>query len=265
VELHLLNFPLELFDRSVQHTAALQRELDVIRVDERNRDRPPDRLGQLVEQLDLRFVGYRAAMAMIEELAATEASHHDVVIPVGDGPEEVAPAIEQLRDLMDEVDAYCEQGGELLTPPTPPDLLAFRQWLFDQVIGQLRGAAPVPWEPRPLAHDAAPVAGASPGAGADGSDAMAVLRPSGDLDLANAGKVREEIYAVHTERSGDLRIDLTDVRFIDSVGISVLVAAHRRFQADGRALEIVVPAHLRSNFEITGLTAYFDIVPGEPR
>jgi anti-anti-sigma factor len=258
MELRLLNFSLDLFDRSMQQLAALQRELDVIRVDERNRDRPPDRLARLVEELDARFVGYRAAMETIEALAESDASHHDVVIPVAGAPEEVVPAIEQLRDLMDEVDAYCAQGAELLTPPTPPDLLAFRVWLFGQVIGQLRGATPVPWDPR--ATDAA--APAPPPSSTSAS--AAVLRPAGDLDLVNAGRLREEIYTEHTARTGDLRIDLSDVPFIDSVGMSVLVAAHKRFQRDGRALEIVVPAHLRPNFEITGLVAFLDIVPAEP-
>ena len=258
MELRLLNFPLELFDRSVQQLAALQRELDVIRVDERNRDRPPDRLARLVEELDLRFVGYRAAMETIEALVESDASHHDVVIPVAGAPEEVAPAIEQLRDLMDEVDAYCAQGAELLTPPTPPDLLAFRVWLFEQVIGQLRGATPVPWDPLVTA------AAALPAPPPPSSVSAAVLRPGGDLDLVNAGRLREEIYTEHAARTGDLRIDLTDVPFIDSVGMSVLVAAHKRFQRDGRTLEIVVPAHLRPNFEITGLTAFLDIVPAEP-
>jgi anti-anti-sigma factor len=258
MELRLLNFPLDLFDRSMQQLAALQRELDVIRVDERNRDRPPDRLARLVEELDARFVGYRAAMETIEALAESDASHHDVVIPVAGAPEEVVPAIEQLRDLMDEVDAYCARGAELLTPPTPPDLLAFRVWLFGQVIGQLRGATPVPWDPR--ATDAA--APAPPPSSTSAS--AAVLRPAGDLDLVNAGRLREEIYTEHTARTGDLRIDLSDVPFIDSVGMSVLVAAHKRFQRDGRALEIVVPAHLRPNFEITGLVAFLDIVPAEP-
>jgi anti-anti-sigma factor len=258
MELRLLNFSLDLFDRSMQQLAALQRELDVIRVDERNRDRPPDRLARLVEELDARFVGYRAAMETIEALAESDASHHDVVIPVAGAPEEVVPAIEQLRDLMDEVDAYCAQGAELLTPPTPPDLLAFRVWLFGQVIGQLRGATPVPWDPR-----ATDPAGPAPPPLSTSASA-AVLRPAGDLDLVNAGRLREEIYTEHTARTGDLRIDLSDVPFIDSVGMSVLVAAHKRFQRDGRALEIVVPAHLRPNFEITGLVAFLDIVPAEP-
>jgi len=130
--------------------------------------------------------------------------------------------------------------------------------LLGQVIGQLRGADPVAWAPPgevtgPEAPDTV-----SP------LDARVVLRPSGDLDLARAGQVREEIYAVHAERTGALRVDLSDVRFIDSVGISVLVAAYKRFHRDGRTLEIVVPAHLRPNFEITGLTSFFDIVPAEP-
>jgi anti-sigma B factor antagonist len=95
-------------------------------------------------------------------------------------------------------------------------------------------------------------------------DGGAVVRPSGDFDLASAAEVREAIYAVQADRTDDLRVDLTDVSFIDSVGISVLVAAHKRFSRDGRALELVVPPHLRPNFEITGLTAFFRIVPADP-
>jgi anti-anti-sigma factor len=259
MELRLLNFSLDLFDRSMQHMAALQRELDVIRVDERNRDRPPDRLARLVEELDQRFVGYRAAMQTIEALLETDASHHDVVIPVAGVPGDVVPAIEELRDLMDEVDAYCAEGGELLTPPTPPDLLTFRAWLLGQVIDQLRGGEPVPWKPAAAAGAAEPSGTPRPS-----SEAPAVLRLTGDLDLAGAGLVREEIYAAHAEHTGNLRVDLSEVPFIDSVGISVLVTAHKRFARDGRALEIVVPARLQPNFEITGLTAFLDIVPGEP-
>jgi anti-anti-sigma factor len=165
--------------------------------------------------------------------------------------------IEQLRDLTEEVDVYCADGGELLTPPTPPDLLAFRRWLFDQVIGQLRGADPVPWEPPDLPPGDPDRTAGSP------AGPPAVVRVTGDLDLANAGRVRDEIYAVHAEHDGDVRVDLREVPFIDSVGISLLVAAHKRFRLDGRALVIVVPDHLRRNFEITGLSALFDIAPAE--
>jgi anti-anti-sigma factor len=257
MELLLPDFPVELFDRSLQHLAALQRELDVIRVDERDPRRPPDRLVRLVEDLDRRFVGYRAAMDMLDSLVTSQAEHHDVVIPVAGDPSEIAVAIEELRDLLDEVDSYCEQGGELLTRPTPPDLLRFRRWLFDQIIGQLRGHPPVAWTTR--ATRSGDTVAADVGTRREGS--MVTLEPSGDLDLATAGRVREAIYIVHSESDDDLRIDLSRVDFIDSVGFSVLIATHQRFERDHRRFEITVPERLRANFELLGLIGVLHITP----
>jgi anti-anti-sigma factor len=260
MEIRLLNFPLDLFERAMQHAAALQRELDVIRVDERQRDRPPDQLAQLVEELDLRFVGYRAAMEMLDALVTTHTGYHDVVIPVAGDPGEAAPAVEELRDLMDEVDVYCAEGGELLTPPMPPELAAFRRWLLDQVIGQLRGGSPSPWTAAApsLAAEEQPAALASSiEVVHDGS--TVILQPTGDLDLVSAGRIREAIYTVHSEHEGSLCIDLARVNFVDSVGLSVLVGAHKRFERDHRTLEIIVPEHLRANFEISGLTGVLNV------
>jgi anti-sigma B factor antagonist len=260
MEIRLLDFPLDLFERALQHAAALQRELDVIRVDERHREGPPDRLARLVEELDLRFVGYRAAMEMLDALVTTHTGYHDVVIPVAGDPGEAAPAVEALRDLMDEVDVYCAEGGELLTPPMPPKLVAFRGWLFEQVIGQLRGGSATPW----TAVASSPTGDERPAARASSIDIVhdgstVTLQPTGDLDLVTAGRVRDAIYEAHAEHEGSLRIDLARVDFVDSVGLSVLVGAHKRFERDHRTLEIVVPEHLRANFEMSGLAAVLNL------
>jgi anti-anti-sigma factor len=264
MELLLLDFPVDLFDRSLQHLAALQRELDVIRVDEREPGRPPDRLARLVDDLDGRFVGYRAAMDMLDALVTGRAQKHDVVIPVAGDPPEIAPAIEELRDLLDEVDSYCEQGGDLLTRPTPTELLRFRRWLFDQIIGQLRGQTPVAWTPPAAGRgDAVERAASVDDVGARRDGSTVTLEPSGDLDLATAGRVREAIHIVQSESDDDLRIDLSRVDFIDSVGFSVLIAAHQRFERDHRRLEITVPERLRASFRMLGLIDVLHITPAE--
>jgi PAS domain S-box-containing protein len=61
-----------------------------------------------------------------------------------------------------------EGAGALLTPPTPPEVRAFRRWVCRQVTEQRRGGAPEPWvadvgpelmvDPPPLEWDAGPVA-----------------------------------------------------------------------------------------------------------
>ena len=55
-------------------------------------------------------------------------------------------------------------------------------------------------------------------------------------------------------------VDLTDLSFIDSVGLSVLVSAHQRGEADGIPLEIhSVPPACRRVFEITRLDEVLDL------
>src|SRR4029079_8039366 len=78
-------------------------------------------------------------------LIAQGTDHADVVIPVLGDAEERAGAVQALAHLLDEMDACCEAGDQLLTVVTPPDLREFRAWLFREVVGQLRGATPSAW------------------------------------------------------------------------------------------------------------------------
>jgi anti-anti-sigma factor len=248
--IELLNFPVRLFERSMAHVAAVQREFDVVRVDDVPEGSAPGRLAVMVQELDTRFVGYRSTMAMLDALVEGGHDHEDVVIPVARPSEEIAVAIEGLRQLMDEVDIFCADGSELLTTPTPPDLVAFRGWLFEEVIGQLRGLAPEPWrDPEVESTPTQPThaARARDARGREGN------RLSGALDLDNSGELRESVQAVLTDDDLDLLIDLTDVEFVDSVILSVFVTAHKRFVADDRTVEFVVPRNLYDVMELTGL------------
>ena len=253
--IELIHFPVRLFERSMAHVAAVQREFDVVRVDDVPEGSAPGRLAVMVQELDTRFVGYRSTMEMLEALVEGGHDHEDVVIPVVRPSEEIAVAVEGLRQLMDEVDIFCADGSELLTPPTPPDLVAFRGWLFEEVIGQLRGLAPVPWrdpdvEYTPTAPSHPSVA--HPPVVGDARE-RDVIRLSGALDLDRSGELRESVQAVLTDDDQDLLIDLTDVEFVDSVILSVFVTAHKRFVADHRTVEFVVPRNLYDVMELTGL------------
>ena len=88
-----------------------------------------------------------------------------------------------------------------------------------------------------------------------------IVRPTGSIDLSTAATLRTSIFDAHGG-GGDVTVDLTGVEFVDSVGLSVLVAAHQRFVADGRSVDFVVPGHLLRTFEITGLTQVLLIRPG---
>lgn len=64
---------------------------------------------------------------------------------------------------------------------------------------------------------------------------------AGELDLASAKELSEELE--WAEIGGDaprrLVLDMTELEFIDSTGIAILVAANRRFNADGDCFSLV--------------------------
>jgi anti-anti-sigma factor len=255
VQLELLNFPVDRFQRALQHAAAVQRELDVLRVEGARAGRLPRRSDEIIADLDARFTGYRATMDMLDGLVAQGTDHADVTIPVLGEPEERADAIQALADLLDEMDAYCESGDQLLTVVTPPDLREFRAWLFTEVIGQLRGATPTAWS-RPDAPSAV-----EPVPAPSGDGEPLVVHESGALDLAQAARLREALQSAFTASDDDVIVDLTDVEFVDSVILSVFVTAHKRFAASDRNLALLVPPDLLRVFELTGLVGVLDVRP----
>lgn len=55
-----------------------------------------------------------------------------------------------------------------------------------------------------------------------------VVKVDGEIDVSNAADLRNALTSVLDGPAGDIEIDLTNVSYIDSTGIGVLVgAAHR--------------------------------------
>ncbi|HTW20259.1 MAG TPA: ATP-binding protein [Mycobacteriales bacterium] len=49
-----------------------------------------------------------------------------------------------MADQLDEADASCRRG-ELLTPPSTPEVVRFRRWYTDEIVRQLSGQAATSW------------------------------------------------------------------------------------------------------------------------
>lgn len=64
-----------------------------------------------------------------------------------------------------------------------------------------------------------------------------VLKLSGELDVASSGALEQSVDEVSDYDR--LVIDLSDLEFIDSTGLSVLVAAHQQAVAAGREFCVV--------------------------
>lgn len=92
-------------------------------------------------------------------------------------------------------------------------------------------------------------------------DGIPVLRLAGEVDLAAAPAVRDRLSALAQGLVGRAQegpaavvLDLGQVTFIDSTGLSMLVAAHGRFSETGAELRVAsLPARVRRVLELTGL------------
>jgi len=67
-----------------------------------------------------------------------------------------------------------------------------------------------------------------------------VVRVSGEVELPNVGALRDAIDTAASKAPDGFVIDLSDVQYIDSAGISALVFAYRRICPTGGKLAVVV-------------------------
>jgi anti-sigma B factor antagonist len=89
-----------------------------------------------------------------------------------------------------------------------------------------------------------------------------VVAVRGEIDLFTAPELKQVV--TDAIESGERRvvIDLTDVSFLDSTALGVLIGAVKRLRSRGGALAIVnTEPSITKTFEITGLDQIFTILP----
>jgi anti-sigma B factor antagonist/stage II sporulation protein AA (anti-sigma F factor antagonist) len=89
-------------------------------------------------------------------------------------------------------------------------------------------------------------------------DGGTTLSLTGVLDFATAETLTVELAKAPIE-DGAITIDLTEVEFIDSTGIALLVSVFRHFNAEDRGFKLIpsrAPA-VRRVMEVTGLDRTF--------
>jgi hypothetical protein len=143
----LLEVPVDLYIKASRHMGEIVREFALISFGERSgvNERVPAGLLELVAQL--RGEHRRATDAIrtrFEEAAARRDATIDLELPAEDA---VADMTDRITELLDAADEFC-RSGDLLTLAAPPQVVAWRHWWRDQVVGQIReGAEPMPWTP----------------------------------------------------------------------------------------------------------------------
>ena len=87
-----------------------------------------------------------------------------------------------------------------------------------------------------------------------------LVRVSGEVDIQTSPDLQERLQTLLDAGSSSLVVDLGGVTFLDSTGLSVLIAALKRCQSVGGELRLVsLQPSVKRVLEITGLTEAFGL------
>lgn len=268
-EVRLLGLPVALHVAARRHQDALRRELELIRLRDADDTSVPNRLHTLVDELVAEYGSVvERPVAILDDAIARAADTVDLIVRA---PRSAADAARRLATMLDEVDDYCRSTGYLLTLVTPPEVAAYRAWTLHEFAAQLDGAPPRPWpgsatpavpagEPA-SERDLPSLAVGEVALGSTGEVVVvgSTVRVDGSLDLESAPALRDALVAL-LQPGGTVTVDLAACSFVDSVGVSVLVAGLARAGAAGASLAVRLGPAARDVLVVSGLIDRFDIV-----
>lgn len=94
----------------------------------------------------------------------------------------------------------------------------------------------------------------------DDDDGTGAIVVSGEIDLHTSPRLREALLGHLTNDVRNVTVDMSGVTFIDSTGLSVLIAAMRRARSLGGDVRLRAPSRQTYKvLELTKLTEVFTI------
>jgi anti-sigma B factor antagonist len=94
------------------------------------------------------------------------------------------------------------------------------------------------------------------------SENRTVVALTGELDAATAPRLYTEFAELSRGGHHEVELDLASLEFMDSSGLAVVVAEHKRAQANGGGLVILSPARrVIRLFQVSGLMSYLVVKP----
>jgi anti-sigma B factor antagonist len=95
--------------------------------------------------------------------------------------------------------------------------------------------------------------------GVEAAGEACVVKLAGELDLYNAPQLREALLRICTDSPQRVVVDLSDVEFIDSTALGVLIEARSQLE-NRRAFLLAAPGlETRRALEISGLDRHFGV------
>ncbi|MET8503328.1 STAS domain-containing protein [Streptomyces sp. NPDC004787] len=105
----------------------------------------------------------------------------------------------------------------------------------------------------------------------DRQEPWTVLRIGGELDLVTSPVIRRRLHEAVAGGRHDVVLDLSAVRFCDSSGVGVLVAARRLMRSCGGRLRLILPArgaedgaHVNRVLAALGVRRLFEVYADVP-
>lgn len=82
----------------------------------------------------------------------------------------------------------------------------------------------------------------------------------GELDVSTADKLKEYLHKLADEQIIDMKIDVTNLDYIDSTGLGVMVGVLKKLKAEKKEIYITNPkSNVKKIFTITGLDKIFNM------
>lgn len=145
VPVRLLGLPVSLRARAQEHDQDLLRELALIRVgaDQPEAGSVPARLLSLADELRDIYGAFSAGPdAEIEAATHAGLESVDVTYQV---PLHALSFIRRVAQTLEEAEEFSRAGKYLLTVAAPPDVAAYRRWVFAEFDRQIQGGPAVSW------------------------------------------------------------------------------------------------------------------------
>ena len=90
-----------------------------------------------------------------------------------------------------------------------------------------------------------------------------VLAAPEEIDITNAEPLRAALLKAAASGPGTLVVDMTRTQFCDSSGLHTLIAAHKRAEAEGREVLLVIPS--TTVLRVFALTGMDRVIPNFTR
>ncbi len=93
-------------------------------------------------------------------------------------------------------------------------------------------------------------------------DGRVELAVAGEIDMSSVDALRDALTRVTQRHPGAIWLDLSDVGFMDSTGLTALVLAHRTLDDPDRRLTLICPdGPVRRVLELAGLDRIIRVYP----